>query len=382
MYRLRAAVLCFMIVVSGLLQGGCWDAHELNTLSIVAGVGIDVAQDNEYDVTVQIRKVTKPSGGEPEEPYILLDGTGKTILEGLEQIRLENNRDLFLHQNQIIVISQEQAELGIRPLLDMFLRYHETRLEVWVVISKCRASDLFQVKLIQEPVTASALALMMQDRSEESPRLAANMLNVTSSMLDASSALVVPLFGLVDEFGTSKVSIDGSAVFVSDKMVGQFNEDETLGFAIGSSDIKSGLLEIETDKGSAVLYMSNSSAKMKTKLVDGHVEADISVDCTLSVAEINGFDGQKLPDVFGILEEAGVKHMVQLITEAFEASRKMNADIFGIGSEMNRSHPKEWSSIKTDWKKLYPQTTLNLTVKGNLLESGKISDSLTMRGEQ
>ena len=382
MDRLRAAVLCFMIVVSGLLQGGCWDAHELNTLSIVAGIGIDAAQDNEYDVTVQIRKVTKPSEGESDEPYILLDGTGKTILEGLEQIRLENNRDLFLHQNQIIVISQEQAELGIRPLLDMFLRYHETRLEVWVVISKCRASDLFQVKLIQEPVTASALALMMQSRTEESPRLAANMLNVTSSMLDASSALVVPLFGIADEFGNSKVSIDGSAVFVSDKMVGQFNEDETRGFAIGSSDIKSGLLEIETDKGSAVLYISNSSAKMKTRLVDGHVEADISVDCALSVAEINGFDGQKLPDVFGILEEAGVKHMVQLITEAFEASRAMNADIFGIGSEMNRSHPKEWSSIKADWKKLYPQTTLKLTVTGNLLESGKISDSLTMRGEQ
>ncbi len=382
MHKLRAAALCVLILISGLLPGGCWDAHELNTLSIVAGVGIDAAVDNEYDVTVQIRKVTKPAEGAPEEPFLLLNGTGKTVLEGLERIRLENNRDLFLHQNQIIVISQEQAELGIRPLLDMFLRYHETRLEVWVVISKCRASELLQIKLVQEPVTASALSLMMQDRSEESPHLAVNMLNVTSALLDASSALVVPLFGIVDEFGKDKVSIDGSAVFVSDKMAGQLNEDETLGFAIGSSHMKSGLLEIETDKGAAVLYISNASAKMKTKLVDGHVEADISVDCTLSVAEINGFDGLKLPDVFGILEEAGVKRMVELVSDAFEASRSMDADIFKIGSAVNRSDPKAWNSIKKDWKELYKQTTLNVTVTGNLLESGKISDSLTMRGEQ
>ena len=382
MNRLRALALCLLILISALLPAGCWDAHEINTLSIVAGVGIDTAGDDQYDVTVQIRKVTKPSEGEPEEPFLLLDGTGDNVLEALNEVRLRNNRDLFLHQNQVIVISREQAEVGIRQLLDMFLRYHETRLEVWVIVSDCRANDLLQVRLVQEPVTATALSLMMQGRSEISPRMATNMLNVTSALLDASTALVVPMVGIVDEFGFDKVVIEGSAIFVSDKMIGRLSEDETLGYAIGSSSIKSGMLEVETEQGSAVLYISDSAAKMKTRLVDGHVEADVAVDATLSVAEITGFEGKKLPEVFGILEGAAAQHMMELISGAFETSIALNADIYGIGSSLNRSDPKGWNSIKDDWKNLYPQTAMNITVRGNLLESGKISDSLTMRGEE
>ena len=382
MNKWRALLLSVLILASALLPGGCWDAHEINTLSIVSGVGIDAAENDEFDVTVQIRKVTKPEAGEPEQPFLLLDATGQNVLEALEQIRLKNNRDLFLHQNQVIVIGKEQAERGIRSLMDMFLRYHETRLEVWVVISDCPARDLLQVKLVQEPVTATAISLMMQSQSKTSQKLSVNMLNVTSDLLDASSALVMPMIGVTDDFGAKKIVINGSAVIVSDKMAGTLSEDETLGYAIGSSPIKSGLLEVTTDSGSAVLYISDSSSKMKITLVNGHVQADISINASLSIAEITGFDGQSLPDVFGILEKEAVKHMVDLVSSAFEKSCVLNADIFGIGTAMERSNPKAWETIKNDWKYLYPQTVMNITVNGNLLESGKISDSLTMRGEE
>ena len=382
MNRLRALALCFLILLSGLLPGGCWDAHEINTLSIVAGVGIDSADNGQYDVTVQIRKVTKPTESTPEQPFLLLNGTGDNVLQALNEIRLKNNRDLYLHQNQVVIISREEAEMGIRELLDMFLRYHETRLEVWVVVSDCRANDILQIKPVQEPVTASALSLMMVARSKISPHLATNMLNVTSALMNASDAIVVPMASIVEEFGFEKVVIRDSAILVSDKMVGSLNEDETLGYTIGSSNIKTDMLEVETQDGSAVLYISDSTAKMKTKLVDGHVEADVSVDAALSIAEITGFEGNKMTEVFSILQGAASQHMVDIISSAFQKSVTLNADIFGIGSELNRVDPKGWNSIKNDWKSLYPQTTMNITVRSNLLESGKISDSLTMRGEE
>jgi spore germination protein KC len=383
MNKLRAALLCLLILAAAVVPGGCWDAHEINSLSIVSGVGVDPAEEpGEFNVTVQIRKVTKANGGEQEQPFLLLDGTGKNVLEALDQVRLRNNRDLFLHQNQAIIISQDQAALGIRALLDIFLRYHETRLEVWVIVSECSARDLLQIKLVQEPVTASALALMMQQQSDISPKLAVNMLGVTEDLLDASSALVVPMVGIIDEFGTDKVVIKGSAVIVSDRMVGHLTEDETMGYAIGSGPIQSGLLEVSTENGTAVLYISSSDAKMKTSWADGHIRADISVDASLSVAEITGFEGQSLGDVFTQLESAANKRMVELISEAFEASRSLDADIFGIGSAFNRTDPRTWSAVKDGWPSLYTQTELGVTVKGWLLESGKISDALTMRGEE
>jgi len=152
MPKLRAALLILITLMFALVPGGCWDSHEINTLSLVSGIGVDAGQKpNEYDVTVQIRKITDREK-EPETPFLLLDATASNMLEALEEIRLMNNRELYLHQNEIIIICHEQAFRGIRPLLDVFLRYHETRMDVWVVISMCPAKDILEVKLVQEPI--------------------------------------------------------------------------------------------------------------------------------------------------------------------------------------------------------------------------------------
>lgn len=382
MPKLRAALLILITLMFALVPGGCWDSHEINTLSLVSGIGVDAGQKpNEYDVTVQIRKITDREK-EPETPFLLLDATASNMLEALEEIRLMNNRELYLHQNEIIIICHELASRGIRPLLDMFLRFHETRMDVWVVISMCPAKDILEVKLVQEPISATALARMMKEQADLSPKLAVNMLHVTEALLDASTALVIPAVCLSDEMGVTEIFIDGSAVLVSDKLVGYLDRDETLGYALGAGPIHSGVVEITAENGSAVLYVSQSNASLKTSWIGDRVQADVSVKAALSIAEITGFEGESLDNVFQILEKAAVEHVVELISKAFEKSFALNADIFGIGNSMGRTDPKLWEQIKPDWPDIYPETVLNISAEGVLLESGKISSSLTMKGEE
>jgi len=130
-----------------------------------------------------------------------------------------------------------------------------------------------------------------------------------------------------------------------------------------------------------VLYVSESTASLKTSWTGDRVKADITVKAALSVAEITGFEGQSLDDVFDKLERAAVDHMVALISKAFEKSFALNADIFGVGGSVGRTDPKLWDQIKPDWPDLYPETVLNISAEGVLLESGKISSALTMKGE-
>jgi spore germination protein KC len=383
MMKPRAAVLCFIVILTALLPGGCWDANEINTLSIVAGVGIDAGQnEDEFDVTVQIRKVSNPTEDTPDQPFLLMDATGSNVLGALRDIELRNNRDLFLHHNQLLVISSELAECGIRPLLDMFLRDHESRLEVWVIISNVPARELLGVQLVQEPVTASALALMMEQQSNISQPLATNMLSVTSTLLDASKALVIPAVGIKDEFGDAKVVIQGSAVFVSDKLAGRLDKNETLGYALATGDVHSGLMPVTAEGGSAVLYISDASPSMKPVVTDGQIKMNINIDATLSVAEITGFNDEKLPDVFEKLETAGRARILELVGAAFKKSLSLGADIFGLGNALHQNNPKEWDKVKADWKNQYLNTVLNLTVNARITETGKISDALTMKGEE
>jgi spore germination protein KC len=382
MPKLRAVLLCLMTLLFAIIPGGCWDSHEINTLSLVSGIGIDPGDEpGRFDVTVQIRKIADREA-EPEIPFLLLEASGRNMLQALKEIRLMNNRELYLHQNEIIIISKEQAAQGIRPMLDIFLRYHETRMDVWVVISECPAKDILKIKLVQEPVTATALGRMMQEQSELSPKLAVNMLNVTAAMLDASTALVVPNVCIVNELDIDEIFINGSAVLTSDKLVGYLNEEETQGYALGAGPIHSGLLDVTTDTGTAVLYVSDSKAALKTYWAGDHVQADISLDAVFSVAEITGFEKEVLPDVFTKLEKAAVERIVELISQAFEKSVAINADIFGIGTSLGRTQPKLWDQIKPDWPDRYPKTVLSVSAKGVLLESGKISSALTMKGEE
>jgi len=112
------------------------------------------------------------------------------------------------------------------------------------------------------------------------------------------------------------------------------------------------------------------------------VQADVSVKAALSIAEITGFEGESLDNVFQNLEKAAVEHVVELISKAFEKSFALSADIFGIGNSMGRTDPKLWEQIKPDWPDIYPETVLNISAEGVLLESGKISSALTMKGEE
>ena len=299
----------------------------------------------------------------------------------MEEILLVNNRELFLHQNEIIVICHDQASRGIRPLLDVFLRYHETRMDVWVVISQCPAKDILQVELVQEPISATALARMMQEQENLSPKLAVNMLHVTAALLDASTALVVPSVCLTDELGVTEIFINGSAVLVSDKLVGYLDRDEKMGYALGAGPVHSGLLEVATEDGAAMLYVSQSTASLKTSWTGDRVNADVSVKAALSIAEISGFEGESLDGVFDKLEKAAVEQIVALISKAFEKSFALNADIFGVGGSVSRTDPKLWEQIKPEWPDIYPETVLNISAEGVLLESGKISSALTMKGE-
>ncbi|NLT98298.1 MAG: Ger(x)C family spore germination protein, partial [Christensenellaceae bacterium] len=56
MPKLRAVLLSLITLLFALVPGGCWDAHEINTLSLVSGIGVDAGQaPGQYDVTVQLR---------------------------------------------------------------------------------------------------------------------------------------------------------------------------------------------------------------------------------------------------------------------------------------------------------------------------------------
>lgn len=372
-----------MLVILTLTLPGCWDARELDTLSIVAGVGIDKAEDpGQYDFTVQIGKAQKStkggSDGGQEEPYIMMTAKDKTLLLAFEQLRLKSSRELFLHPNQVVVFGKDLAKEGLQPVLDMFLRYHESRLQVWVLVADTTASELLNTKTKQEPITAVAMTRLLDSEAGISKYYGTKMIDLVSRLTDKGTSAVIPLIASEEE--NQRVALVGSAIFRDDRMVGELDVDETRGYIMAMGDMYDGILEVPMEEGTAVLQITSLLSQIKPKLSNGGVTIEMKIMAVLAVGELQGFTGMKMDELFPKIKQAALQSIMRVVTKTFKRSQELQADIFGFGNLIYQEYPKEWKAMKDNWNNIYPGITLNITVNGQLTNTGKTGDSLNMLG--
>lgn len=379
--------ICSALLVP--LLSGCWDAKELDSLSIVAGIGIDEAQEaDEVCVTVQIGKskagqeTKKDTGDGGGDPFILLEASEKSVLLALSRMRLKNSRILFLHHNQIIVIGSGQAKKGLEPVIDLFLRDNETRLDSWIIISEKKASDLLKVKLVQEPITAIGMSRILEQQKRVSPHMVANMLDLTTTLSDKGTSSVIPIMDTTEEAGKVKLAVTGLALFDDDKMVGRLGVEEALGFALTMGDMVRGSLNVTMEDGIAVMEISTLTTKA-TPNISGPVTIKLEVDAQLTVGELIGFKDVPMNDLFPRFEKAANETIKELIEKTFKKTQQFKTDIYGYGLSIYRKHPKEWKqALRDDWDDIYANMVLDVNVKSTVLNTGKIANSLTMMGDQ
>jgi len=378
---LKTAVFVLMACVF-MAMTGCWDAHELNRISIVAGLGVDAAEtEDEYSVSIQIGKSSQKQneGDEKSEPFILIEASDKTMIMALEKLRLKNSRKLFFHHNQVLVIGAAQARKGIVPLLDFFLRDREMRLETWIVVAQNTAHELLKVDLVQDRITAIAIADMMERESKNSPHLATNLLDLVSALMDEGSAAAVPLMDKSLESDKAKVSIIGTAIFDEGRMVGKLNMTETNGFVLAKGRAKNLLLEVGMDEGSAVLCFTMIDSKANPKLSNEKASVSLDINAELLVIELKGFDGISMNDLHPQIEMAAQDTISGLIEDTFKKTQQYKADIYGFGTAIHRKYPREWKAIKDNWRDLYQDIKLEVKTKAKVTNTGKIADSLNMQ---
>lgn len=383
--RTRRAAAVLLLLASILALTGCWDARELDTLSIVAGVGIDASgTQGEYDFTVEVGKAQKSkSGGDNNSksaPYMLLTATDKTMLLAMQQFRFKNSRELFLHPNQVIIFGQELAAQGLGPVLDMFIRDHESRLEVWAFVADGTAGDILSVETKQEPIPAAAVARLMENASGISKYYGTKMIELFSRLADKGTSTVIPIIKKIEEPDNTGLALSGCAVFNNDKMVGTLSEDETQGYIFAMGDVEDGLLEVPMPEGTAVLEISNLSAKASPMLKDGRITIKLTVNALLAIGELQGFKKKKMDELMPQIEKAAADKIVKEIAGTFVKTQLLKTDIYGYGLSIYKKYPKEWEKMKDDWDNIYAGIELQLKVKTQLSNVGLIVDSLEMRG--
>lgn len=382
--RIAAVALLFPSIL--MILSGCWDKDELDSLFIVTAISVDKSESSDLlDITLQIGK-TEPSkggGGEKSDSQdkssILIKDSGKTVTEGIMKLNKSSSRSLFFQHNQAILLGSSLAEDGIKDKMDMFFRNNQNRMEVPILVAGERADKVLSIKMEQEKSPGIYLSRVMQDLNDISPYYMIRTIDFLSRLREETSAAAVPVVVVVSEGEKETLMIDGMAIFKNGRMIGKISSEETMGFLFAMGDVKLATIVAQSDKGHAVF----NTVKMKTKKnvtlrQDGGVKVTLSVNATLGISELNGFKGFIPLELVPYLVDMVQEQIKNQITNTFDKTKALSADIFEIGSTIYRTHPKEWKNMKSDWDKLFSDIELEVEVLVKLPNTGKILQSLEM----
>ena len=143
----------------------------MNKRAIVAGIGIDWKEEEQYMISFQTIIADEISGktGRGATPTSIYKSSGKTIVEAMRNTSRKLPRILSLAHTGLIVISDEVARNGIIDLFDYLDRDSDIRLttEIMVAAEGQKAEDVVAVLTPIGKITAFALVQKIELTSRQ-----------------------------------------------------------------------------------------------------------------------------------------------------------------------------------------------------------------------
>ncbi|MBU5425590.1 Ger(x)C family spore germination protein [Tissierella pigra] len=367
---------------------GCWDNKELDTISIVTGVGIDATEDEDkIEFILQIERVSQHNtspleGANTNDSSIILETEAKGILSAIEKLQKQVTRDLFMHHNQAVIFGKEQAEKGIKPYIDAFLRQQDMRMETLVFVAEGKAKDILHNSMEQDSAFSSGITRMVDATNRYSESYSVRVLDLVSMIIEETTAPTIPIVRLEEHEKELRLLLSGLAIFNDGGLIGQLNEIETRGYTWIMDKFKTTFIEIDIEEGFSNLNISNIKYNLEPEINnENKLIISLEIIGDIVISEIQGFDNMTVKAVTDTLLEEGKKVINREIQTCFNKSKELNADFLRFGEEFHKKFPKQWEEIKNNWNDMYQEVELSTKIELNLIDTGKIVNSLNMKEE-
>ncbi len=370
-----------MLLIGLMLLCGCWDKKELNEVAVIVGAGIDLEPSGLYKVTAQVIKPTSGGGSQQkssgsEIPTWSLSAKGNTVMDAINHLNKISPRQLYWAHLQIIIFSEALAREGISPLISWFERDKDSRAGSYVVVTRGSAENILNKKIELGNISAKSMVDLLHR---------ANLKQITARQIrlrDLTSQLNTPgIDPVLDVIEPKKIrgkvetyQLTGVSIFKGDKMAGFMKGPATMGTEIVFNNLKNTILDgvcPMSKKGHFTFQITDFKNKIKPHVHHGRIQMNMKIalegnlsDQTCPVNLLKSQNEKEVEKQIGKIIESYVK------TE-FAQSKKLQADIFGIGRELKRYYPNTWDTIGKS-KDYLNHVSFNIQIESNIRRSGLI----------
>ncbi len=371
-----------LIILAVLLLCGCWNRRELDSLGVVLGIGIDQGErQGEVSLTVQTEKTARSGGAEgggggDEASFLNLTNIGSDLFTIIRDYNSEVTRKLYFPHNQVIVLGEDFAKVGVRSQLDLLLRDPETRMTVSVMVVKGKAKDVLNADPRLEPSPALDLSGLVRSQRFSSEAPDVNLFEFFSMLICPASAPIAPLIRLeTDDEGKQKAVMAGTAVFKDDVMIGELNGVQTRGMLWVRGEVRSGILNVPDEDGHTV-SMEIFEVKSKVTpviLPDGTPMIKVEINESGNIGSQQGTINQANTKTVKELEKKTAEVIKNEIELTIAKAQEMKADIFGFGTKFIKYQPKAWKTMEDNWPETFATLKVEVTVKADIKGTGKLT---------
>lgn len=401
--RLKIFCIVICIILCAVFLGGCTKGEakkELNSIAIVIGFAVDAAEgkgEEEVLLTAQVvhnssslqsdgsGESSSGSGGDLGKSFWNVQSTGGNLLETIRNASHITNRKLYVAHNQVVIFSKEIAEKGVGRYLDHFLRDHETRYDVNIVISDGPAGEVLAVESHLEVLPAQDLNKLILRQEQEGNIASCTIFKFAREYKIPYKSVLVPIVKIIkpeeSETKSPYLSVDKVAVFKKGKMVGTFDKEQTRGILWLMGDVMKGVISFEYDEESVTVEVLDGNSKIKPSYKNGKIilQAEINADLSLGEFQSGKKIDQKLLDNLSKACEDKIKND---IVSVFSEIQKYETDILGIGEYFYRFHNKVWDSISENFEELYKNTEIEVSVNVDIIRAGSLLEKADQRGNE
>ncbi|MDD4658605.1 MAG: Ger(x)C family spore germination protein [Eubacteriales bacterium] len=390
-----------LLVVMLLPMAGCWDRVELDKLAIVLLLGIDTDPLGDgFEVTVHVLNVAAGPGGQAGSSgdggggssgksisqTLILSARGQTISDATRNLRGRVQGRFSFHHVRIVLIGEDLARKGIKPVLDLLFRASEIRLTSYLLV--CQGSAREKMLLAPE-ITGTLdeeLRGLVEMQGEWSKGYTPRLLEFCSNYADMGVQPVAgklikltyrtPLQPGSSELETKTAIIEGLAVFCDDQLHGWLTATETIGFRyiIG----KGGTMTLAVPWHGAKISIELAPESCSFDYIAGSSPPRFRVSLTAS-GQISEYTGEIkfTPPLLAELEALAADMLGDLLLKTVEKAREMETDFLGYGAVIQRQEPRQWQALNKKWRETLQAVETDIEVRFSLIDTGVTRSPLT-----
>ncbi|MDM8150085.1 Ger(x)C family spore germination protein [Priestia megaterium] len=389
----------FIVAIVVPLLTGCWSRTEVNDVAIVLGIALDKGGNGKIRLALQIA-IPKALGGAVSagqstggpKSTMMISSEGETIMEAYRTIQGKLPREVFFAHSRVIIVGQKLARDGVSPILDFFSRNRQAHLRSFLLFTKGNAIDVLKTT----PQLESVIAEQIREQEKIGIALQVRVREFLKRLLtegeEPTAAQISPLpLETTSEneaegstASQSTPSLNGTAVFQNDRLIGWLNAKETRGVLWIRNEVESGILTVtiptENEGGKVGVQLIKGSTKIKPIFYNNKVKIRIEIYGAVEVFENTSTLDLGEPKAINILQsvlEQDIKKRIRLTLD--QTQKKLKSDIYGFGQAVYRKDPQKWeNTYKKRWLETFPDLEIEITPHITVSGTGFSTKSLSL----